>query len=281
MVRRRQIEGGTIMFIFCSQVVWIVNRIDYHLPVLLLLGGKPCFFFYCSLWKYVNICISPGCSAPSPHISFPNLLPMQETGLLTTLWTRAFGYGTCEACWTVNVTVWAAHMVVRECVWLHSIFFFVPPQRERSFILTLWLSKWQQNVSVLILHLADAISTPTQLLHWRRTDTQTRSTLEHTCKERPRNDCWADALFGGGDGERGWRLIKGDCCDLLVIVASCGQTIASDSKRHKQNAMKFYILVCQHSIASLYHIGNCLAHSCLGRKYYTFTPVIFLFLFFH
>lgn len=42
--------------------------------------------------------------------------------------------------------------------------FFSPPQRERGFIRTLWLSEWQHNVSVSILHLADAISTPTQAI---------------------------------------------------------------------------------------------------------------------
>lgn len=90
------------------------------------------------------------------------------------------------------------------------VFFFPPPQRERGFILTLWLSERQHNVSVSILHLAGAISPPTQLLHWRRAGTRNSlgthshgSRRRRRCKEQPWNDCGADALFGFGGGGAG------------------------------------------------------------------------------
>lgn len=234
-----------------------------------------------------------------------HVLQMQHTAVYKIFLGRRFGYGTCEVCWTVNVTVWCVCMFVCECVWLCYTFCFflslATTERKRLHPDTLALQVTTKRV-VLILHLVDAISTPTQLLHWRRTDTQTRSTLDCTltqaelCKEQPCNDCWADVCLvmmvvkGGG-------LMKGDCCDLTAIVASskspvalnspfnpCAQPSASDSKRHKHKVMEFHFLVCQHSVAQPLVI-YCIIMACLKVAlrwggYYTFSLAIFIVFYF-
>lgn len=166
------------MSISCNWFVWIDWRSgktdgwwavgDYHqLPVLPLLHGKKkqrMFYSPQLIWKKKHPAafhqnVSPTTSRflqPSAHLV--SHLPLRHTAWWKTFLGRSpFQrlYDTCEWTWPSGVR----DGIARCCV-----FFFPPPQRERGFILTLWLSERQHNVSVSILHLADAICPPTQLL---------------------------------------------------------------------------------------------------------------------